>query len=296
MTEIDAQEVREAPQVSSPRQREDGEVRANVRIHRLQEMTWKDVEGFEREKTVLMIACGPVEQHGPQTPLGTDLYIAEYVMNRCAEHLADHGYPVIIAPTVPYVNALFSLPYPGSVSIRRKVVEEYLFDLLGSFAMDGFRNIILTSQHVDPPWVRTAENVCERVNEAHGTRAIHGFERFVVDLLEDPSQVDLSDLDLRGDTHAGVYETAPMMHIQGHLVREHLLRKLPPMRHEFQEMTKVKSFRELGNGLGYTGDLSQSTKEVGEKIMDHYSGRFKHLILKHVRGEDVTGQLRFIPF
>jgi creatinine amidohydrolase/Fe(II)-dependent formamide hydrolase-like protein len=98
-------------------------------------------------------------------------------MHRCAEHLGDHGYPVVVAPTVPYVNALFSLPYPGSVSIRRKVVEEYLFDPLASFAADGFRYLVLTSQHVDPPWVLTAQGVCERINEEYGVRAIHGFER-----------------------------------------------------------------------------------------------------------------------
>jgi len=259
-------------------------------------MSWKDVERFDREDTVVMIACGPIEQHGPQTPLGTDLYIAEYVMHRCAEHLADHGYPVIVAPTVPYINALFSLPYPGSVSIRRKVVEEYLFDLLTSFAADGFRHLVLTSQHVDPPWVRTADSVCERVNEEHGVRAIHGFERFVVDLLEDPSPLDLPNLNPRGEAHAGVFETAPMLYIQEHLVRKQLLKELSPMPVKFSEMKGAESFRELGNGLGYTGDLSQANTEIGERIIEHYTDRFKDLILRHVRGEDVYECLRFSAF
>lgn len=147
-------------------------------------MTWQEVERLDRENTVVMLSCGPIEQHGPQTPLGTDLYVAEYVMHRCAKNLVSHDYPVVVAPTVPYVNALFSLPYPGSASIRRKVVEEYLFDLLASFATDGFRHLVLVSQHVDPPWVRTAESVCKRVSEEYSARAIHGFERLVVDLLK----------------------------------------------------------------------------------------------------------------
>ncbi len=263
-----------------------------ARVHHLKEMTWQDVERFDREKTVVMIACGPIEQHGPQTPLGTDLYIAEYVMHRCAEHLADNDFPVIVAPTVPYVNALFSLPYPGSVSIRRKVVEEYLFDLL----TDGFRYLVLTSQHVDPPWVRTAQDVCERVNEEHGARSIHGFERLVVDLLEDPSQLDSARLDSRGEAHAGVYETAPMLYIQEHLVRKRLLEELPPQRIEFSQFGEAESFGELGNGLGYTGDLSQANEEIGERIIEHYADRFKDLILRHVRGEDVYERLRFYGF
>ncbi len=267
-----------------------------ARIHHLKEMTWQDVERFDRESTVVMIACGPIEQHGPQTPLGTDLYIAEYVMHRCAEHLTDHAYPVIVAPSVPYVNALFSLPYSGSVSIRRSVVEEYLFDLLTSFAADGFRHLVLTSQHVDPPWVRTADNVCERINEGYGARAIHGFERLVLDLLEDPSQLGATGLDSRGEAHAGVYETAPMLYVRERLVKKQLLKELPPEPIEFSQMKGAESFRELGNGLGYTGDLSQSTKEIGKRIVEHYADRFKHLILRHVRGEHVYEDLRFSGF
>ena len=276
--------------------REDARSHVATEVHDLKEMTWQDVERLDRENTVVMIACGPVEQHGPQTPLGTDLYIAEYVMHRCAEHLADHGYPVVVAPTVPYVNALFSLPYPGSVSIRRRVVEEYLFDLLASFAADGFRHLVLTSQHVDPPWVQSADSVCERINEEHGAKAIHGFERFVVDLLEDPSQLEGTGLDSRGEAHAGAFEAAPMLYIRERLVRKRLLVELPAQPIEFSQFEGAESFRELGNGLGYTGDLSQATEEIGERIIEHYADRFKDLILRHVHGEDVYDLLRFSGF
>lgn len=268
----------------------------NGRVRRLEEMTWQDVDGLDRESTVVMFVCGPVEQHGPQTPLGTDLYIAEHVANRCAEHLADHGYPVVVAPTVPYVNALFSLPYPGSVSIRRRVVEEYLFDLLASFASDGFRHLVLTSQHVDPPWVRAADEVCERVNAEHGARAIHGFERLVMDLLEVPSRLSLPGLDLRGEAHAGATETGPMLHIREDLVRVYLLEELPSQLVEFSRLKGKKSFREVGNGLGYTGDLSRSGREMGACILTHYSDRFSDLLLRHLYGEDVYELLRFAGF
>src|ERR671913_890886 len=239
-------------------------------VHHLKEMTWQDVESLDRENTIVMFACGPIEQHGPQAPLGTDLYIAEHVMHRCAGHLADHGFPIIVAPSVPYVNALFSVPYPGSVSIRRSVVGEDLFDLLASFAADGFRHLVLTSQHVDLPWVRTAQGVCEHINEKYDARAIHGFERLVVDLLADPSQLGATDLDSKGEAHAGAYETAPILYLGKHFVREHLLKELPPQRIEFSQFEGAESFRELGNGLGYTGNLSQATEESGERIIEHY--------------------------
>jgi creatinine amidohydrolase/Fe(II)-dependent formamide hydrolase-like protein len=87
-----------------------------------------------------------------------------------------------------------------------------------------------------------------------------------------------------------------MLYLQEHLVRKQLLKGLPPQPIEFSEMKRAESFRELGNGLGYTGDLSQATKELGERIIEHYAGRFKDLILRHVRGEDVYYLLRFSGF
>ena len=149
---------------------------------------------------------------------------------------------------------------------------------------------------MDPPWVRAAQSVCERVNERYGARTIHGFERLVLELLEDPSQLGATGLDARGEAHAGVYETAPMLYIRGRLVKKQLLKELPPEPIEFSQMKGAESFRELGNGLGYTGDLSQSTKEIGKRIVEHYAGRFKDLILRHMRGEDVYEDLRFSGF
>jgi creatinine amidohydrolase len=264
----------------------------NSNISNLKEMTWQEVDACDRDKTVIMLPAGPIEQHGPHIPLGTDIYIAEYVMNECAQYLSTNGYKVIIAPAVPYVSALFSLPYPGSVSVRKKIVEEYIFDVLSSFAKGGFSSLILVSQHLDPPWVKTAENCCSRVNEEFGIRAIAGFERIVADVLLGQGKLDLSHVRLKGDTHAGVYEAAPMMHINQELVKKELLSSLPPMEIEFGEMRNFKSFREMGNGLGYTGDVSQVNKELGEKIATYYATSFKELILSHVQGNDVYAHLQ----
>ena len=79
-------------------------------------------------------------------------------------------------------------------------------------------------------------------------------------------------------------------------MKKQLLNELPPQTIEFSQMKGAESFRELGNGLGYTGDLSQATEEIGARIIEHYADRFKDLILRHVRGEDVYDLLRFSGF
>lgn len=79
-------------------------------------------------------------------------------------------------------------------------------------------------------------------------------------------------------------------------MRKQLLNELPPVPIEFSQFEGAESFRELGNGLGHTGAPSQADKEVGGRIIEHYADQFKDLILRHVRGEDVYGALRFPSF
>ncbi|WP_257985779.1 creatininase family protein [Bacillus sp. M6-12] len=256
-------------------------------------MNWKEVESLDRNNTAFLLPIGPVEQHGIHAPLGTDIFIAEHVMGKCAEYLSQNNYDVVICPAVSYINALFSLPYPGSISIRKKIVEEYLFDIMSSIAVEGFNNIILISQHLDPPWVRTAERVCTRINDEYGTRSIHGFERIVMDMVVLGKKLgSLEELDLDGDTHAGVYETAPMLYIHEDLIEQDYLTSLPTMKIPFEDMKKVNSFKDLGEGLGYTGNLSQVTKQVGKEIIDYYENTFKKVILRHMQGEDVYEVLK----
>ena len=87
-----------------------------------------------------------------------------------------------------------------------------------------------------------------------------------------------------------------MLYIREQLVRKRLLAELPAQPIEFSQFEGAESFRELGNGLGYTGDLSQATQELGGRIIEHYADRFEDLILRHARGEDVYDLLRLSGF
>jgi creatinine amidohydrolase/Fe(II)-dependent formamide hydrolase-like protein len=87
-----------------------------------------------------------------------------------------------------------------------------------------------------------------------------------------------------------------MLYVREHLVRKQLLGELPSQPIEFSQFKEAESFRELGDGLGYTGDLSKANREIGERIIEHYTDRFKDLILRHVRGEDVYDLLQFSGF
>ncbi len=39
---------------------------------KFEELNWKELDEFDREKTVFFLPISPMEEHGPHLPLGTD--------------------------------------------------------------------------------------------------------------------------------------------------------------------------------------------------------------------------------
>lgn len=253
---------------------------------------WPLIDKLAFERTILMIAIGPTEQHGPMGPLGTDIFIAEWMMQQCAGELVHDGYDIVIAPTVPYINAFLSREYPGSVSIGKEVTYNYVKQVLTSFARNGFRHIVVTSQHLDPPWLQIIEQICRELGVEHGARCIHGFERLVYDFLlsEDGHQLAGDLIEVFG-THAGIGEIAPLLYICPHTVDHVQMGTLPNMPISFEELRRARTFRTLGNGLGYTGDVKRCTPELGEAILNHYRSRYLAILRRWLKGEDVAAEL-----
>ncbi len=43
-------------------------------VLRFEELTWKQVDSLDREKSLFVISVSPIEQHGPHLPLGMDFF------------------------------------------------------------------------------------------------------------------------------------------------------------------------------------------------------------------------------
>ncbi|RAQ94118.1 creatininase family protein [Thermogemmatispora tikiterensis] len=264
-----------------------------TRWRHLAEMSWTELDRLDRERTVILMSAGPLEQHGPHLPVGTDVFAAEEVTRRLLEHLREAtDWTLLLAPTVLYGSAVLSRPYPGTVSVRRRVQAEYCTDILASFVENGFRWIIVTSQHMDPPYILAWEEACQRVN-ARGGRALHGYERLVFDdLFEAGSLSAVLGCDAEGESHAGVFETSQLLATRPELVHQEQLAALPRVRLDFlRDLRRARSWKELANGLGYTGYPAEATAERGESLYRRYVARYAALVEQHLAGADVWSAL-----
>jgi creatinine amidohydrolase len=265
---------------------------ANERVMRLEEIPWSRVAGLNPDRTAVFLPSGPIEQHGPHLPLGADLFQARTVLGVIADRVAAEGWHVLVAPALPYTTAVLSRSYPGSTSVRKGHAVPFFADVLNSFAANGLRDVVVVSQHIDPPHVLAWEEACKRAAADSGARAIEGYERMVFDDLRTDALRDLLGGWPPGDSHAGLFETSVMLAARPDLVDAEALGRLEPAPMDFEEdLRRARDSRDLGNGLGYTGDPAAADPETGRRLVRRYAQAYGDLVVEHLEGGDVWDRL-----
>jgi creatinine amidohydrolase len=112
----------------------------------LEEMTWMDVrDALKAGKTTIIISTGGIEPNGPWLALGKHNYVLKANCNAIARKLGN----ALCAPIVPFVPEGNLEPKSGhmltagTISMREETFEAMLTDMVESFKVNGFQNIIL---------------------------------------------------------------------------------------------------------------------------------------------------------
>jgi len=115
----------------------------DLKFHHLQEYSWMRLAEVVPEVTDrIILPMGTVESHGA-CAIGTDNFIpshlAEEIWGRCN---------ALIAPAINHGFTGASISrFPGSITVRPEVLEEYLYDVLKDLVRTGFRNVLIINGH-----------------------------------------------------------------------------------------------------------------------------------------------------
>ena len=139
-----------APQRDSP-------AATRSKAYKLEELTWKQIDAFDRERTMFILPVGMIEQHGPHLPVGADtlgvMYEAQGASRRVSQALPDWN--VVMMPPINYgqggANLLGNMPiHPGTYAIRQSTLRSIVADLGRQVAENGFKWIFVMNGHGAP--------------------------------------------------------------------------------------------------------------------------------------------------
>ncbi|MEO6925536.1 MAG: creatininase family protein [Rhodanobacter sp.] len=116
----------------------------------LQDLTWTELrDQIAAGKTTIIIPIGGTEQSGPYVALGKHNARAAWLSRKIAEGLGN----ALVAPVIAYVpEGSYAPPrghmrFPGTITVPDAAFEQMLESAANSFAVHGFRNIVLLGDH-----------------------------------------------------------------------------------------------------------------------------------------------------
>src|SRR5215472_3187375 len=97
-------------------------------ILHLAELSFPLIEALDRERTVVLFAVSPIEEHGPHLPVGTDLFHAEFFNQELGRRIEEQkpGWTVVIGPSIPVGASAFDKP--GTLLVRVRTVRNAALD------------------------------------------------------------------------------------------------------------------------------------------------------------------------
>jgi Uncharacterized protein, putative amidase len=258
-------------------------------IKRMEEMTWREFEKLDKEKTVIIVALSPIEEHGPHLTLGMDFIAANDCLSEVVNYLeeSDGKYNYIIHPPFPIGYNECVMNYPGTIFYRSKTIENLLIDFGESIARSGISKIVIINHHLDLGHIKTIENAKEYL-----------LAKFNLKLFEVTSRIIYSDKNHKNnmedrqenqeEIHADKRETSFMLYKHPELVRS-CYKNLKPVYLDIRKfiMSGKKCFRDIGLIEGYIGSPGDATREYGEKQFKDMITQTGNLILRFLKNEDI---------
>lgn len=260
-----------------------------------QYLTGRDFAEMDRARTVVMLACSPLEVHGPHLPVITDNLEAEALSARCMELLTERHPEMQFLHMPPIYVAADVVPHPGSVMFRSSTITRVLSDLGRSLGKQGFKHIWIGSFHGGPRHFVPIEVACHRSNRRYGTRMVSVFSLMVKRLTGGSAELSqvlghlpgVTPEELQGDHHGGAIETSMMLHLVGRHV-DQSFRGLPQstvdlkLAREGRPPLRQGGIRDLVRAfkhrlkyyeeITYAGKPSIASPEIGQQMLDILAG------------------------
>jgi creatinine amidohydrolase len=243
-------------------------------ILRLAELSFRHLKALDRSKTVVMFTASPLEEHGSHLPVGTDLFEAEFFTELLAKRIVQEkpGWTVLIGPSLPFGVSAFN--EAGTILVRARTVRNAVLDYGAALGRHGFRTILVMNAHAGPRHVVALEEAAAAVSRRYKVRMLSvsgpvlwkflrgGLNAPMEPLLGRP--FTLAEVEaMRGDAHAGLWETSLMLRVRPDLV-DAGYSKLPPQRFTLLQAARYNYPLRLGNRQGYIGSPAAASPEIGE--------------------------------
>lgn len=265
---------------------------ATAQVFRVKEMSTEQIRSLDREKTVVLLPGGILEQHGPYLPAFTDGYLSERLTEELAQAIVRRpGWIVLVFPLTPLgAEGLNSIggrsSFPGTYAVRSSTLRAVYMDLATELGEQGFRWIFVIHVHGAGLHNRALDQAGDYFHQTYGGQMVHLWGLVPVlsawgEVLQALSKQERAEDGV--SLHAGMDETSLMLFVQPRLVSP-AFKNAPPV--TGQSLSQSVEVAQQPEWPGYLGSPRLASAALGEKIMKALTAAFAKHALEILDGAD----------
>jgi creatinine amidohydrolase len=111
---------------------------------RYEKLTWPEINDAVKQKKVVVVPIGSVEQHGPHLPIDVDMLEVTAIATGAAKLIPDD---VLVMPTQCQGYTAHVMDFPGTINIHWETLINFMVDIGKSLAYHGFKKIVYVNGH-----------------------------------------------------------------------------------------------------------------------------------------------------
>jgi len=274
-------------------------ITAEGQIYRVAEMNTKQIQSLDKQKTVVILTGGVLEQHGPLMPSFSDGYLNERLSRDLADAIvARPGWAVLMFPTIPLgtggANEIgYKNVFPGSYGVRASTLRTVFMDLATQLGDQGFRWVFIIHGHGSPLHNQALDQAGDYFRDTFGGRMVNLdglLPKPAADLPPFPTLTEKEQEENGLDIHAGMSELSRILYVRPDLVDFSYKTARPFSARSMENLIEIAKG---DSWLGYFGSPRLATTSRGAQIYRRQSAQMIDTALKILGGLDERTIPRF---
>lgn len=254
-----------------------------TKIIQLEELTWKQIDALDRNKTIIFIPFSPLEEHGPHLPVGTDLLTARDAAKEAIRQINKKKpeLTIVLFPAIPLGYSKMASDFPGTVSTQVKTIKTIVSDVCSSLARFDFKYFVICTFHMDLGHLKGIYSGMNHAMKTHNITITEPWGPYFYH-KEVEKQEPQVGFDTKKEVHACFRETSLMNYQYPYLVDPSYKNLQSIYRDLYSPRVLGKTFKEIGIDQGYVGSPARADTDYGrwyfQQIVDTYTNAALALI------------------
>ena len=259
----------------------------NNKIIKFEELSWKQIDAFDKDKTVFFLPISPMEEHGPHLPVGTDFLISRDASTEAIKHLniEKSDYCFVQLPAVPIGYCKFNSDFPGTISLSSsKTVKDIVFSIGESLACHGFKYLVICTYHMALTHLKGIYKAIKKLESKYNMKIVEPWSVYFYSDQIEKNEPKLG-FDTSKEVHAGFRETSLMKYQYPYLVDESY-KDLQSIYRDLKSPKVIgKKFKELGLKEGYVGSPARADPDYGRWFFNQTVNVYKNAAIDLIDGK-----------